>query len=110
MGLTTAKAREQGMTAQAMLPKLDMLGLHRGSPKLFDRLQHLYGTCGDARDKPDAGAQWHGLPSRDMITPLMFVGWLNMGPLVIRRQLFRDLGGFNSGSDILPPPCGGHGT
>ena len=78
-----------------MIPKLGLLGLHRGSPLLFHRRQELLGTCGDAKDRADAGTQWHLLPSKDMVGPVMAAAWLNMGPLVIRQKIFRKLGGFN---------------
>ena len=84
-----------------LLPKLGMLGLHRGSPLLLarsgnlTRREQMYGTCGDARDQADSGTKWHGLVTRDMDVPLMMVSWINLGPIVVRRRLFLGLGGFN---------------
>ena len=83
-----------------LLPRLGILGLHRGSSSLLyrsgkrTRRDYMYGTCGDNRDQAD-GTKWHGLGTRDMDEPLKMVAWLNIGPIVVRRRLFLHLGGFN---------------
>ena len=83
-----------------LLPRLGILGLHRGSSSLLyrsgkrTRRDYMYGTCGDNRDQAD-GTKWHGLGTRDMDAPLKMVAWLNIGPIVVRRKLFLHIGGFN---------------
>ena len=85
------------LRAFELLPRLGVLGLHRGSTRIFGRSKDLYGTCGDAVDVAGGGAMWNRLLlTLDMTAPLMMVPWLNIGPLVVRRRLFLAIGGFNT--------------
>lgn len=90
--------------------QLGALGLHRGGVRLW--LQptsaasrpRMVGSCGDAADDV-SGHKWDALPSERMSTPIRFVAFMNIGPIVVRRRAFDQLGGFNT-SYSLPGQVG----
>ena len=57
------------------------------------------GECGDAADSHH-GNKWDALSSAQMSTPIRFVSFANIGPIVVRKTVFDALGGFNTS-------CGG---
>ena len=74
---------------------LRAVGLHRGRSDLWtEERTPLIGTCGDANDDT-TGHKWTALFTRRMTTPIEFAAQLNIGPIVVRRQAFQQLGGFN---------------
>ena len=80
--------------------RLGALGLHRGGVQLWLQPTEvaprpkLVGSCGDAADDV-SGHKWDALFSERMSTPIRFVSFMNIGPIVMRRRAFEELGGFN---------------
>ena len=87
-------------------PLLAALGLHRGSTRLWFKRRDasplpsvgkpkMVGLCGDAADTIE-GTKWDYLPSAKMDAPIQYVSYMNIGPVVVRRDVFKRLGGFNT--------------
>ena len=89
---------------------LGALGLHRGGVQLWLKPTEegprpkMVGSCGDAADDV-SGHKWDALLSERMSTPIRFVSFMNIGPIVMRRRAFEELGGFNM-SYSLPGQAG----
>jgi hypothetical protein len=81
--------------------RLGALGLHRGGVRLWIQptgvvpRMRMVGSCGDAADDV-TGHKWDALLSERMTTPIRFVSFMNIGPIVMRRVAFDEVGGFNT--------------
>lgn len=96
--------------SMGVFAQLGALGLHRGGVRLWlQPTSHatrprMVGSCGDAADDV-SGHKWDALPSERMSTPIRFVAFMNIGPIVMRRRAFEHLSGFNT-SYSLPGQLG----
>lgn len=81
--------------------RLGALGLHRGGVKLWIQptggapRMRMVGSCGDTADDV-TGHKWDALLSERMITPIRYVSFMNLGPIIVRRVAFDEVGGFNT--------------
>uniref|UniRef100_A0A7S4FC00 Glycosyltransferase 2-like domain-containing protein n=1 Tax=Chrysotila carterae TaxID=13221 RepID=A0A7S4FC00_CHRCT len=82
-----------------MPPAFAALGLHRGSYWTWKSVprfpMQLSGACGDAATDASGLNSWQPLHTRHLLQPVAFAGFLNIGPVFVRRKAFLAVGGFN---------------
>lgn len=81
--------------------RLGALGLHRGGVRLWIQptggapRMRMVGSCGDTADDV-TGHKWDALLSERMTTPIRYVSFMNIGPIIVRRVALDEVGGFNT--------------